>query len=298
MAFDQVQKEKEELGIPKDTLPPEEREPISKTETEEKPPVAKISEEEEENEDTEDDPEMEHKPKQVSIREHKNLKKALRGEIEDLKEQLRVAKEKPETPAQERKIYNLEERSKKLAESLNFDPEKTKMILQEAKDAALEEMEGRESLSKEDKEALASLRAEKEEREQQNIFNGEWSAVVKGLKEQFPNASDEQISKAKDKMDELAHSEKYHEADLDYVFFKEKENFSKILFSPKQKTFESSRPRVQDDDSELPPFDPNFTPSQFEAWNKRRDALVSESPRDKVRITTRDDSGHLVERYE
>lgn len=86
--------------------------------------------------------------------------------------------------------------------------------------------------------------------EQVELFENEWGDIEPSLKEQFPNASKEQIAKAKEFMDEISHTDEYASADLDYIAFKNKAEFEKILFSPKQKTFESSSTAEGDIDSE------------------------------------------------
>lgn len=93
--------------------------------------------------------------------------------------------------------------------------------------------------------------------EQQTFFNTEWEGEgTKFVKDKYPNATADQVTKAKQKMFELATSEKYgfvegkHEAyPLDYILLKEAETFKDLLYSPRRKTAESSQ--LGDDGDDL-----------------------------------------------
>lgn len=289
-AFNEVQKEKEAFGID-DTAEPESEEPaettpevIPEATPEEEPDPSKVA-----------DREPEPTPK-----DFKTYKVELRAELqadydkkfEDLKKELAKS---PEAPATE----HLEDEIASLAKELDFDPEKTRKLIEVAR-------KGVETLSPEDKKAIEEYRSEKTlreqervDREQNEIFETEWNQVLPSLKEQYPNASPEQISAAKAQIDELAHSEKYADTDIDYVLFKEKESIGKTLFSPKKSTFESARPVAIDTESdEWPEITANMTPNQIVAAERKREKMMDSMPKDKLRITTRDDGGRAIERYE
>lgn len=93
---------------------------------------------------------------------------------------------------------------------------------------------------------LEQVKTTAAEQQDAQHFEGEWTSYLPEIKKEFANATPEQVTKARELMDELAHSEAYglteqHPAfPLDYVFFKEKEKFKEILFSPKRKTAEPS----------------------------------------------------------
>lgn len=278
--FDEVQKEKAELGIPS---VPEETTPVVE-------PEAPVAEPEKKPEDV---------PEPVSVKdeiippkEYKEIKDNLRVELQkDFDEKLEKMREEMGKKApDEKKSDVLEDDVKALAEKLDFDPEKVRLILETARKGL--------ELSEEDKQALEefkSSKSQREEKEQETIFNDEWSTLP--IKAQFPNASDEQLAKAKETMDELAHSEKYHDADMDYILFKEKETFDKILFSPKQKTFESGRPPTEvTDNNEFPEFRSDMTPGEFEKFEKQREKATENLGREKMVMRTTDDSGRSVER--
>ncbi len=85
-------------------------------------------------------------------------------------------------------------------------------------------------------------------------FQEEFTAATPTLKELLPNVSDEELKLVQEKVDELAHTKEYHDKDLDYVIFKNKETLSKLV-SPKKRGMESkSRKDVVEESFD---FDPN-----------------------------------------
>lgn len=286
-AFDAVQAEKTELGIAPE---PVEAEPAEITPAEE-PEAPKPQEPADPQEPSDREP---------APKDFKEYKKRLREELEadydkklsDLREEL--GKAKPSETA----TQNLEEDIDALAKELDFDPDKTRKIIEVAR-------KGIETLSPEDKALLEAYKAERTtrdqesaEREQKEIFDTEWKETEKSLRTRFPNATPEQLDKARADMDEIAHSEKYHETDMDYILFKESEHFGKVLFSPRQATFESPRPLSIGQEEEFPEFNSNMSPAQFAAFEKARERAMDTMGTEKVRITTRDDRGNVIERYE
>ena len=287
-----TRKEMESLG-----LKPAEPEAVEPTET-----TPEVKPETPEKEETKVEPKPEEvSNKEPSPRDFKEYKAELRAELQaDYDKRLADLKaEMSKTKPNEVTTENLEEEVKKLAAELQFDEAKTRRIIEVAR-------KGIEPLTADDKKLLEEYRADKEarqakdaEREQDEIFTTEWNEVLPSIKTQYPNATDEQLQSAKDALDELSHSEKYHEMDMDYILFKEKESLGKILFSPKKATFESPRNAPLDDTSdEWPEITANMTPNQILAAEKKRERITEGLGKDKVRITTRDDSGRATERFE
>lgn len=237
------------------------------------------------------------KPEEASDKEpfdFKAYKKELREELQsdyDKKlEELKAEyfKDRPN----ETVTTNIEEEIAKLAEEKEIDPEVLKRIIDVARKGVETSPEDKALL-----EQVKVMQAEREETEQQRIFETEFNTVLPTLKSEFPNASDEQMTKAKEMLDELSHTEKYHDKDMDYVVFKEKSEISKILFSPKKATFESARPVTFDENDEFPEFSPNMSPAQFERFEKGRERALDSMEPNKLRVTSRDDSGRIVESY-
>ena len=81
-----------------------------------------------------------------------------------------------------------------------------------------------------------------EQIEATQLFNQEFlDDAVPQLKTLFPNATPEQLEKAKGEMESLATTSKYLDKSLDYIAFKERESLAEI-FASDRKGPESSRP--------------------------------------------------------
>ena len=284
-AFDEHQKERAELGLPELE---DEAEPTIETPQESTETVTTEQEETTTEEVSDKEEKVDYKSwkKDLQDKLQNDYDQKLEKKIEELRTEF--SQKKPD----EATTDSLEEEIKRLATEKELDPEVLKGIIELA----------RKGVPSEDpslKTELETLKAEREEREQREIFDSEWNSVLPALQKDFPNASPEQLAAAKAQIDELAHSEKYHEMDMDYVIFKERAALEKTLFSPKKATFESSRPVATDTDSdEFPDFDPNMTPAQFERMEKKRASIIDSIGTPKVRITSRDEGGRAYEREE
>ena len=91
----------------------------------------------------------------------------------------------------------IDEQAQELATKLNFDLEKTKAILEAVLKITPQQQA---ALSEEDKKVLASVKEKEIALEQQEIFNEEWTDLEKGLRTQFPNATQEQLDKAEGRL--------------------------------------------------------------------------------------------------
>ena len=263
--FDENQAELKALGLKEDKAEEVVEPKAEDTKAEEVKPEEK-SEEDEEPEDLEDKT-FERQPKQVPIKEYKELKKQLQADFDEKLTKMReeMSKAKPS----EIKSEDLEADITALAAELDFDKDKVRKIVETARKGLVMSPEDRELLAemKTIKSEMESRKQTDQVKEQETIFNEEWNLT--GIDKLYPNASPEQIAKAKVEMDVLAHSEKYHKLDLQEILTVQKANFDKILFSPKQKTFESNHAVLdKDDDAEFQKFDPRMTPAQVEQWEK------------------------------
>ena len=78
-------------------------------------------------------------------------------------------------------------------------------------------------------------------------FEAEFQSVTPTLKELLPTASAEELQLVKEKVDEISHTKEFHDKDLDYVVFKNKDELSKLV-SPKKRGMEQKeRKDVQDE---------------------------------------------------
>ncbi len=90
---------------------------------------------------------------------------------------------------------------------------------------------------------------------EKQLFEQEFAKVTPTIKDMFPKVSAEEIDAIKTKLDEIAHSKEYHDKDLDYVAFKNKQVLSDLV-SPKKRGLET-RGRTDAQGEELFDFDPN-----------------------------------------
>lgn len=97
------------------------------------------------------------------------------------------------------------------------------------------------------REQLEKVQGTISETENKNAWNDslahmdtEWKGVLPQIEQAYkPDAA--KISQAHDLMAELAHSEKYHDKELDYILYKEAPQFEAIFGAPKRKTMFSAR---------------------------------------------------------
>lgn len=139
----------------------------------------------------------------------------------------------------------------KTAEELNLTPEELEKMTGPMRKVFEGKMKEFETMKQE----FDTIRKEKEDakvlEEQAESFKSEFQEdALPLIKEKYPNASQEMIDKAKGELEELAFSEKYADSTLDHIFLKESKAFEKVLFSPKQKGFESDTSFEGDLDTE------------------------------------------------
>lgn len=96
-------------------------------------------------------------------------------------------------------------------------------------------------------EALGNVKSTVEARESENAWseslthmNNEWKGVLPGIEATYKPDSGK-MQQAHDLMAELAHTEKYHDKELEYILYKEQEQFEKIFGAPKRRTMLPSR---------------------------------------------------------
>ncbi len=135
------------------------------------------------------------------------------------------------------------------AKKLNLDPAALKefadiVTKQALGKVPLDKLQGLEKIT-----PVVAQMSESMQREQIIAdFNREWEEAAPTIQQQFPNATPEQLKKAKLEMRTLATSEKYgyvegkHEAyPLSHILAIEATKFKDILFSPKKRTAETGR---------------------------------------------------------
>lgn len=199
-----------------------------------------------------DDSNKTQKPSRAPLKEFKEriakgiedkLTERFGKEITELKTQLDEARKGKLDKAE---TSDLKESIKNLSKELNIDEEQLEKLTKLSRLGLEEKLTDMETRLKKYETTTESEDEEKIISEQKDIFKDEWNGIEDSVKGKYPNASREQLEKAYEAMEDLAHTEKYVNADLDYIMFKEAEQFEKILFSPRQRGFERQN-TVSDD---------------------------------------------------
>lgn len=97
-------------------------------------------------------------------------------------------------------------------------------------------------------------------------FNNEWGEVVPEIQKEFPNASKGAIRRAQQLMDQMAHTPRYADKDLDYILFKEKKQFTEVLNSkpPKKGPVGSRRPGASKTDATSMSFEKDSKTGKYD----------------------------------
>lgn len=101
-------------------------------------------------------------------------------------------------------------------------------------------------------------------------FETEFQSAIPQLQKMFPAASQEDISAMKKELDILAHTDDFHDKEIDYIAFRNQDKLA-ALITPRKRGLES-KGRV--DATHVPTsFDPNaditkMSPKEAEAWEK------------------------------
>lgn len=206
------------------------------------------------------------KDKKREVKTERELREIAERERDELKEKLENIN-KAETPSEKSDAID---EFDEFAQEIDADP----AIIKKMRDLILKGM----TIPKELQEGLTEFKAWKAENSktvEKQRFQEELTAITPTLKEYFPTASETELQEIKDNLDKLAHSEGWHDKELDYIVFKNKDTLGKLV-SPKKKGMESTG-KVDDipTDSNIDDeFDPNpdfskMTPAQLENWNTK-----------------------------
>jgi len=192
---------------------------------------------EDDDEDDEEDPTGQDKKQGTKIpivRFHKERRKRkeLQQQLKDLNkkvDQLSAASQgAPSTKADDKAIKEWAEKN-----GLNKDhiSELASMIRETAKpdrEAFLKETFGDDFSPENLKEVMTHVATSKEKAK----FEREFNTFLPELKKQYPNATDDQLTKVKQKLDKISHDDWGRDKDLDYIAFKKKSTLDKIFVQP------------------------------------------------------------------
>lgn len=198
---------------------------------------------EDKTEDKKPDEPLQTKPRSI-YDEFKEKKKEVREkdtEIEILKSQLSekdqqiadlIQKGKDaETPAEKAEVSD---EITALAEEIGADPAGIAKLTEFLKSKVKSDDSG---ITKEDIELVRNFTKTQSLDQAKAKFNSEWDKFEPALKAEFPHASAEELANIKKEVDLLAHSPRYNTYEVDYIYFKEKGNLSKLI-SPKRPSYE------------------------------------------------------------
>jgi hypothetical protein len=247
---------------PKDEPEPKE-EPKAKPEDKDEP--------EDESEEEEVEPKT-SKPRSI-YQQYKEKKKDLhtekerREQLEKENQELKALIEKGGKATTKEEKEDVQDELAKFAEENEMSPETLKQL----KAIMTKDIP---TLSDEDREVLNNAKQLVNSKNDEQSFEQEFSQATPSLQEFFPDLSKDDTKVIKDKLYELAHTEGYHDKELDYIIYKNKDVLSKIL-SPKKRGLESKSPQEKNgvkattnvDLSVTPDFS-KMTEAEITAWQK------------------------------
>lgn len=252
--------------------------------------------EDEDDEEDDSDKKNQSREKKIPVKVHNELRKNLREaqkKLDDaLEENKKLASKLPD---------DFDERVAALAKELNIeDPEGLSKIAKLVRDASIGKVS---ELEKKLSDLEDTIKNEKKNAPIKDEFDKEWKTFEKTFKQEYPNATSEQVEKAQELMKKLSHTPNiggkvYKDKDgrelidpyeLDYIFFKNKEKFSELSDGKKRKPMETTRTakisedrgrKDGDDDLKLPE---NPTPADLAKYQKVSSKMISDRDSLKVR---------------
>lgn len=264
--------ELEEEETPQETEEtPEETEEETPEETEddsEEQPEGESEDDSEESESTLQKPKEkkkrsiydEYKDKKSQLREEQELREKAEAEKAELEAKLEALKNADTTREQETVSSDIDE----FAKEIGADP----VAIRKMKELFLKDVKPSDESIKKDLEDFRAWKADNQKALEKQAFEEEFADVLPQIKKDFPNASDSEIKAIKTEVDKLSHTRDFHDKDLDYVVFKNRDTLS-ALVSPKKKGMETKeRKDISTDSFE---FDPNadvskLSPKEQEQW--------------------------------
>lgn len=261
----------------------EELKETTEKEEEQESPEEETDKESEETDSEEDEESDDHPKKYVPVKKFKKFKERSREEKAEYERQiseLKSALEEKQGAETEEEVVEAEEAIASVAKELNLDETALKRI----SDAIITDAQRKLGI---DPETLKAAQESQRAQEEVKYFNSEWENIEPGLMKEYGNVEPKQLEKAKAKMYEISHTKEFHDKDLDYVLFKNRETFKEMLYSPKKKSLESGSLR---DEVDVEEFNPDADFSKMNAkqiekyWASLENASLSEKTSSKVKV--------------
>ena len=276
--------EKEESKESKETK--DDKESDDESEEEEESESEDEEEDEEESEESEEEEADDPKPrKYIPIKKYKGEKAEWRTEKQKYLDTInkltedneKLVKEIPQKPSEARtKLY---ERLK--AADPKFDPSGLDSVIDTIKEEMGQSGKVPTELAEQVKALTEYFETEKGSRlkaSDERFFSKSWSGFLPSFSKDFPTANEEQKEAAKGLMDKLWHTKQFHDKEIDYVYFKNRAEFDKII-SPRKKGLETGQSRgyVAPKDGKAPKLSSAPSTSEIRAAEKAlADASASE----------------------
>lgn len=171
----------------------------------------------------------EYKDKKSELKSEKEAREQVERERDELKQRLE-ALQNADTPQERREA---QDEIDAFAEEIGADANAIRRM-QELFSKNVKPVD--ESLAR-DIQEFKQWKTENSQVIEKSRFESEFQAATPTLTELLPNASTEEMATVKARVDELSHMKEFHDKELDYVIFKNKDELSKLV-SPKKRGME------------------------------------------------------------
>lgn len=181
------------------------------------------------------------KEKKIQVREAKEEAESLRNDLTRLSQELENLKQAKNEAKTQSEKDEVDADIAEFAESINADPDAIAALI-----PIIEKRIGKKSdseISKEDIEFLRKAKADQSVLAGQVAFNDEWNTFVPSLKAEFPQIDDTDLVNVRKEVERLAHTNEFHDKEVDYIYFKSKKALSNLI-SPKRPSIEGGSPQA------------------------------------------------------
>lgn len=195
------------------------------------------SDEEEEEEDDSDKGSKSKIPRKfIPIKQHKDEKKKHRDEVESLKTVIQDLTKKIEGGGGSQED---QDDVKALATELGIeDPENFQKVLAFIEKSVSKKVQIDPEIAK----LVENMKVADQERKDREYFSQTWENFLPEFKKDFQNADAKNLTEARVLMDRIWHTKEWHAYTIDYVYFKNKNAFAKII-TPKNRGLETGSSR-------------------------------------------------------
>lgn len=211
-----------------------------------------------------------YKDKKLEAKTEKDLREKAERERDELKQKLE-ALGKAETPEEKKEAADDLEA---FAAEIKADP----AALRKMRDLFLKDFKlPTDEALKKDLDEFKAWKTQNASAIEKQAFADEFQKATPKLKELFPNASPEEMTAIREKLDAISHTKEWHDKSLPYVAFEHKNELS-ALISPKKRGMEGNQ-RKGDEGADSFEFDPNadystMTAKEREAWEAKYKELT------------------------